>query len=105
MRGDNLKASAQRILDVPGVVPHAMAATSGQPHAATQMSTNHTQRNSNSQQRGNSQMNPPNAGVVGSNPQQHQTITSMNLTSMNIMPSLSSMANAGGTGQAGNPTP
>ena len=35
MRGDNFKASAHRILDVPGVVPHAKAANGGPPHNPT----------------------------------------------------------------------
>ena len=103
MRGDNFKASAHRILDVPGVVPHAMAATGGPAHTTTQLSSNQTHRN-NSQQRGHSQMNPVNQGVVGGHLQQ-QNMNAMNLTSMNIMPTLSSMGNTVGTGQALNQTP
>lgn len=104
MRGDNLKASAQRILDVPGVVPHAKAVAGGPPHNHTQMSSNHTHRNSNSQQRGNSQMNPLNQAVVGGN-HQLQNMNTMNLTSMNLMPTLSSMANTAGPSQGLNQTP
>jgi hypothetical protein len=100
MRGDNFKASAQRILDVPGVVPHAMVA-SGQPQNTTQISSNQTHRNSNSQHRGNSQMNPMNHGAVGGNNQ----MNTMNLTSMNIMPTLSSMANTAGPGRTMDATP
>ncbi|MGB1907854.1 MAG: hypothetical protein ACPHN3_10985 [Spongiibacter sp.] len=50
-------------------------------------------------------MNPLNQAVVGGNHQMQGNMNTMNLTSMNLMPTLSSMANTAGPSQGLNQTP